>query len=176
MATATGPPSAAARLRGPAIVLGVGFGGFFDGIVLHQVLQWHHMLSNAGDDRLGLERYPVTTVAGLEVNTLWDGIFHVACYLFALIGVIWLWERYRRVQPARPPRRLLVGGLLAGWGIFNLVEGVVDHHLLAIHHVYNTGDPGLTLLYDLLFLAAGALLLAAGWWLMRSGSRHDRTR
>jgi uncharacterized membrane protein len=24
------------------IFLGLGLGGFFDGIVLHQILQWHH--------------------------------------------------------------------------------------------------------------------------------------
>lgn len=28
------------------IVLGLGQGGFFDGIVLHQILQWHHMFTN----------------------------------------------------------------------------------------------------------------------------------
>jgi hypothetical protein len=27
------------------VFLGLGLGGFFDGIVLHQVLQWHHMVS-----------------------------------------------------------------------------------------------------------------------------------
>lgn len=41
----------------PGIVLGVGLGGFFDGIVLHQVLQWHHMFSSV---------YPVDTVSGLR--------------------------------------------------------------------------------------------------------------
>ncbi len=52
----------------PAAFLGVGLGGFFDGIVLHQILQWHHMLTSTGD-------YPATTVRGLEVNTLWDAYF-----------------------------------------------------------------------------------------------------
>jgi uncharacterized membrane protein len=28
------------------IFFGLGLGGFFDGIVLHQLLQWHHMLSS----------------------------------------------------------------------------------------------------------------------------------
>jgi uncharacterized membrane protein len=28
-----------------SVLLGLGLGGFFDGIVLHQILQWHHMLS-----------------------------------------------------------------------------------------------------------------------------------
>ena len=49
-------------------LFGLGLGGFFDGILLHQVLQWHHMLSSAG--------YPATTVANLELNTLFDGVFH----------------------------------------------------------------------------------------------------
>jgi uncharacterized membrane protein len=26
--------------------MGIGFGGFIEGIVLHQILQWHHMLSH----------------------------------------------------------------------------------------------------------------------------------
>ncbi len=25
-------------------ILGLGLGGFFDGIVLHQILQWHHLI------------------------------------------------------------------------------------------------------------------------------------
>ncbi|HEV2921254.1 MAG TPA: DUF2243 domain-containing protein [Actinomycetota bacterium] len=29
----------------PSLLLGIGFGGFIDGIVLHQILPWHHMLS-----------------------------------------------------------------------------------------------------------------------------------
>jgi len=29
------------------ILLGPGLGGFFDGILLHQVLQWHRMFTNA---------------------------------------------------------------------------------------------------------------------------------
>jgi uncharacterized membrane protein len=169
------------RLRGPVVVLGVGLGGFFDGIVFHQVLQLHHMLSNTDSDRLGLTEYPVGTVEGLQVNTLWDGLFHVTTYVLVLVGLFWLWRRYQEVQPGRPPFRLLLGGLLAGWGLFNLVEGVVNHHLLAIHRVYDTGEAGPALLWDLLFLAAGAVLLVGGWLLMgratvpgerRSGSRR----
>jgi uncharacterized membrane protein len=33
---------------GAGIWFGLGLGGFFDGIVLHQILQWHHMLTIAG--------------------------------------------------------------------------------------------------------------------------------
>jgi uncharacterized membrane protein len=44
------------------VLFGLGLGGFFDGIVLHQILQWHHMLTSAG--------YPPTSVENLEINTL----------------------------------------------------------------------------------------------------------
>ncbi len=44
-------PESATSIRLPATILGVGLGGFVDGIVLHQVLQWHHMLSSTGSDR-----------------------------------------------------------------------------------------------------------------------------
>ena len=72
--------SASDRPRAPGILLGIGLGGFVDGIVLHQVLQWHHMLSGEGS-------YPTTTVAGLETNTLWDGLFHAATWVAVAVGL-----------------------------------------------------------------------------------------
>ena len=156
------------RLRAPLILCGVGFGGFFDGIVFHQLLQLHHMLSNTGEDRLGLEPRSPDTVDGLEVNTVWDGLFHGFTYVMLLAGVVWLWSRWRTMPPVRPPWSLLAGGLVTGWGIFNVLEGVVDHHVLAIHHV-TTAEP--VLLYDLLFLGVGAALLGGGIWLLRSPMR-----
>ncbi len=77
---------AASRPRLPGILLGVGLGGFVDGIVLHQILQWHHMLTSEGS-------YPKTTVVGLETNTLWDGLFHAATWLFVVAGLWVLWSR-----------------------------------------------------------------------------------
>jgi uncharacterized membrane protein len=58
------------------------------------------------------------------------------------------------------------GWLLVGWGLFNLVEGIVDHQILTIHHVREGADN--TWLYDGGFLAFGALLLVGGWLLTRS--------
>ena len=60
-----------------------------------------------------------------------------------------------------------VGLLLAGWGLFNLVEGVVDHHLLQLHHVRD--DLGGPLSWDLGFLAVSVVLLVGGWALHRRG-------
>jgi uncharacterized membrane protein len=69
--------------RAADILCGLGLGGFFDGIVFHQVLQWHHMLSNW---------YPVNTIENLEFNTRWDGIFHSTTYVFVLMGLFLLWR------------------------------------------------------------------------------------
>src|SRR5690606_21645165 len=112
--------------RAPALLLGVGLGGFLDGIVLHQVLQWHHLLTDTGD-------HPATTVVGLEDNTLADGIFHLATWAFVVAGILLTVRAWRRGELA-PPWRLHIGLLLVGWGIFNLVEGLIDHQLLGIHH------------------------------------------
>ncbi|MFC9930905.1 DUF2243 domain-containing protein [Streptomyces sp. NPDC127190] len=158
-----GPP----RLQLPGIVLGVGLGGFLDGILLHQLLQWHHMLSSTNHDRIGVRYYDPHTVSGLEMNTLWDGIFHVVCWLAVLTGLGVLYARVTSGRRQVWGSRVLWGWILAGWGLFNLVEGLLDHQILGIHHVH--GGPH-QLWWDLGFLALGALLVAGGL-LLRRGAR-----
>ena len=138
---------------------GIGLGGFVDGIVLHQVLQWHHMVSDTGD-------HPVTTVAGLEVNTMADGFFHIVAWLFVLGASVVTLAQWRQGCLA-PSWSFHLGGMLAGWGLFNLVEGVVDHQLLGIHHVRD--DLGGPVAWDVGFLVFGALLVLGGWLLQRRG-------
>jgi uncharacterized membrane protein len=142
--------------RAPAFVLGLGLGGFVDGIVLHQVLQWHHLLTDAGE--------PMDTVAGLEANTLADGIFHMATWLLVVAATAMMLRAWQRRQLA-PPWRMHIGLALAGWGVFNLVEGLIDHQILGLHHVRD--DLGGPLGWDLGFLALGALLVAGGMALAR---------
>jgi uncharacterized membrane protein len=146
------------RPRLPGILLGIGLGGFVDGILLHQILQWHHMLTSEGS-------YPKTTVAGLETNTLWDGLFHAATWVAVLAGVWVLWRRTTNWRWAISGRAFL-GWMLVGWGLFNLLEGIVNHQILTIHHV-REGAAHQTA-YDLGFLAFGALLVIGGWFLARS--------
>ncbi|MEU8658649.1 DUF2243 domain-containing protein [Actinoplanes philippinensis] len=148
-------------VRLPGIVLGIGMGGFADGILLHQVLQWHHLLTS---------EYPADTVDGLRMNTLGDGLFHTVTWLAVLAGLGLLHSRIGAV-PGRVWRsRELWGWMLVGWGLFNLVEGLVDHHLLGIHHV--RGGP-YQLWWDLGFLILG-LVLAGGGWLLQRGARVAR--
>jgi uncharacterized membrane protein len=137
------------------ILLGVGMGGFVDGIVLHQILQWHNMLSNW---------IPPTTMEAMRVNMLWDGVFHAFVWLVTLIGVFLLWSAAFQGE-AIPTLRSFVGQLLLGWGAFNFVEGIIDHQLLGIHYVRQV--PEYTV-YNLTFLAIGGVLfILIGWALMR---------
>src|ERR671916_2338280 len=139
--------------KAPGLLLGLGLGGFIDGIVLHQILQWHHMLTGEGGGE------PMDTVAGLEANTLVDGFFHLATWLLVVLGITLAVRAWQHGWFA-PPWRTHVGLLLAGWGVFNLVEGTVDHLLLGIHHARD--DLGGPLGWDLGFLAFGVALLIGG--------------
>ena len=157
------PERNVAPSRLPGLLLGIGLGGFVDGILIHQLLQWHHMISDTPD-------HPVTTIVGLEANTLADGLFHVATWLFVLAGMtltIVSWRQGRRA----PTWKFQAGLLLAGWGLFNLVEGILNHQILGIHHLRD--DLGGPLSWDLGFLAFGLLLLIGGWALHRAGGREE---
>ena len=157
-------PTRGKRITAAGILLGLGLGGFFDGIVLHQILQWHHMVSHVDD-------YPTTTVAGLEANTLGDGLFHAATWIATLAGVWLLWT-VLAVPNGAWSTRAFIGLLLMGWGLFNVVEGVIDHHLLELHHVREAS--GNQLIWDLAFLAWGAAMLIGGWYLYRSAPVRSR--
>ena len=138
----------------PGVVLGVGLGGFFDGILFHQILQLHNMLS---------ARIPVVDLASAKANMVFDGLFHAAVWAATLAGVALLFAEGRRGDRLWSPSAF-VGGMLTGWGLFNLIEGGIDHYLLGLHHVVERA--GLSV-WDHLFMVWGAAMLAAGWALIR---------
>ncbi|SDO70384.1 DUF2243 domain-containing protein [Lentzea jiangxiensis] len=138
-----------------ALVLGLGIGGFIDGIVIHRLLGRHHVLSGW---------YPLDDIHPMMVG---DGLFHLLCLLLVLWGVALL----NRRQPL--PNPVLAGGILTGWGVFTLVEGVVDHFVLGIHHVRH--GPG-ELLHDIAFLVVGAVLVVAGVLMSRRSQPAVRER
>lgn len=137
-------------------VLGFALGGFFDGILLHQILQWHHLLS---------------LVPGLEdirLQILWDGYFHALMYVLAAAGIAGLW-RARAMAGAQPGRRLL-GAMLLGFGGWHVIDTFLSHWILGIHRIRVASD--MPLLWDLLWLVVfGLLPLILGHALMnRHGS------
>lgn len=136
------------------LVLGLGQGGFFDGIVFHQLLQWHHMFSSLETDR---------TIAGMELNTVGDGLFHLFDWVLTLTGIFLLWQAGKQTEIWSG--RVFIGAILMGAGLFNLVEGLIDHHILGIHHL----KPGPhQMLWDVGFLASGVVLLAIGLSMIQS--------
>lgn len=148
-----------------AVLLGLGLGGFFDGIVLHQILQWHHMGTSAG--------YPPTTLENLQRNTLWDGLFHAFTYLLTGAGIGTLWQAGER-RDVPWSGKIMAGGLLSGWGLFNVVEGILNHHFLGLHHVNETVPIDQWLYWDMGFLFWGGLMLLGGWRLIQRGRAHVR--
>ncbi len=146
--------------RTSGLLFGLGLGGFVDGIVLHQILQWHHMVSS-------VDGAPTDTVMGLELNTLADGFFHLVTWLLVVAASITSIRAWRQGRLA-PNYSFHFGLVLAGWGIFNVVEGLIDHQLLGVHHVRD--DLGAPLSWDLGFLLLGVVLIAGGRALHRRGA------
>jgi uncharacterized membrane protein len=143
------------------VLLGTGLGGFVDGIALHQLLQWHNMLSTVA---------PPRDLVTMKYNMVWDGLFHAFTWMMTVLGLALLWRAGERADVPWS-RRTFVGALVMGWGAFNAVEGTIDHLVLGIHHV----RPGAgQLAWDLGFLAWGLAMLAGGWALTRV-AREDTT-
>jgi hypothetical protein len=98
----TGPLIAAATL------IGIGMGGFVDGIVLHQILQWHHMLSVP---------MPPIDLLSVKVNMVWDGLFHAFTWIVTFIGLLLLWRVLATMMETAPDGDVFaeleeLGGLL----------------------------------------------------------------
>lgn len=142
------------------IAIGIGMGGFIDGIVFHQILQIHNMLSG---------RIPTDTLVGAKINMVWDGLFHVVVWSATAIGIVLLWKAIKRPNIVLSGRALF-GSTLLGFGLFNAVEGLVDHHILNLHHVYERAGQSI---WDYVFLASGVALMLAGWSMIRGVGRAE---
>ena len=145
----------AAPLRLPSLLLGIALGGFFDGILLHQVLQWHHLLSN------------VEAARDLRIQILADGLFHALMYVLAMIAGVLLWRRRAHLDEPSASRGFW-GWLLAGFGLWHVLDTVLSHWLTGIHRV--RVDSPHPLFWDLLWLGVfGLVPLAIGTWASRGG-------
>lgn len=137
-----------------SFILGFGLLGAVDGIVFHQLLQWHSVYMNT--HRHG--------------QIITDGLFHTFTVIALLVGAVLLWKA-GHPKDIEKGNRMLLSGIFMGGGVFNLVEGIIDHHILQIHHV-KQGDPN-QLAYDLAFLASGAILLFIGILMRRNAEDRD---
>lgn len=131
-------------------LLGFGLGGFFDGILLHQILQWHHLLVNV-DGPLFQD---------IRTQILADGLFHLLMYVISVVGLWKLWRA--RKDYARPGAdRLLLGNAFIGFGTWHILDGILSHWILDIHRIRVDADN--VLLWDLLwFFVFGVAFVVIG--------------
>ena len=146
----------AVRFR-TGLLLGVGIGALVDGILFHQVLRWHHFIS---------DEQRTNTVAGLDANTLADGLFHVAA-LLALVGGLVLLHRSARTGGV-PPGRAFAGSVVVGVAAFNIFDALAAHWVLGLHHIH---QGSYELLSDVVYLAVSVGVLLGG---LAMGTSHSR--
>ncbi|WP_051291241.1 DUF2243 domain-containing protein [Pedobacter glucosidilyticus] len=137
-----------------ACVLGIGLGGFIDGIVFHQILQWHEMVS---------AKIVPLDFTSKSVNMFWDGIFNAFTFFITFFGIILL-HRLLQHNTLFKHQNLFIGGLLLGWGFFNLIEGILNHHIFKFHSVKDFDvNPQI---WNLSFLAFSILIIVLGCFLI----------
>ncbi len=147
-------PASLKPLAAAAFWLGFALSGFFDGILLHQILQWHHLLS-------------AIRASDIRFQVLADGYFHLLMYAIAGWGLWLLWRARERFGLEGASHRFLAW-LLIGFGGWHVLDAVVSHWVLGIHRI--RVDSVTPLAWDLGWLVAfGVLPLAAGLFLRRGG-------
>lgn len=135
--------------------LGFAMSGFFDGILLHQILQWHHLLSGLTSARF----------ADLRIQIMADGLFHALMYVIALAGFYMLYRARADLSLPRAGRRLLANFWI-GFGVWHVVDALLSHWITRIHRIRMDSDYPLA--WDLAWLVAfGLVPLAVGWWMRR---------
>ena len=142
-----------------AILIGIGLAGLIDIIIFHEILQWHHTASH---------KIIPNTMESLQMNIAYDGAFLAFSLIITISGIALLWHASgsNDKNSILSNKWLFVGLVFIGLGGFNTVEGIVNHHILEMHHVMDVADP---LPFDLTFLIVGGLsFLVAGGILLRS--------
>ena len=136
-------------------VFGFGFSGLIDVLLLHHILQWHHLLSGI---------YPMNTLAGLRTNIFADGWFSVGMVVIAGIGagVVWRAERRTREPLAVRP---IAGSAVMGLGVFDLYDAVVDHALLGLHQPLSMGGK-----YNPHWAVVSLLIIGVGAYIYRTAT------
>lgn len=136
-------------------ILGVALGGFFDGILLHQILQWHHLLSLV----------PGEALRDIRTQIFADGAFHVAMYVVAAVGLWLLWRGRAGFEGAGSDLRLL-GSAVLGFSIWQFADVVLFHWILGIHRIrVDVPNP---LAWDIGWMVIfGVPTLILGLWLVR---------
>lgn len=115
-------------------------------------------------------KLPKTTIVNVETNMFWDGRVHAMTWTMTVVGLVLLWRAVVKHRVLLSTK-CLVGSMLMGYGVFNFVEGLIDHHILHLHHVAETLGVSV---YDYAFLASGVIMFWAGWSMVASGKKDEQ--
>ena len=123
-----------------ATLLGIGLGGFFDGILLHQILQWHNMLS---------AWIPPVDLTSVKVNMFWDGLWGM---LYALL------EPRLTARLGRLPGGLVLGlaSLVTFWFVVLPLKGA------GVGGGFDGAEVAIDVAFDLTFGIGTAILFWVG--------------
>lgn len=130
-----------------AILIGIGLAGLIDITIFHQILQWHHTASN---------KIVPNTMEALQMNIVWDGAFLIFSLIITIIGISLLWQGSgsKNKNSLFSNKGSFIGLTFIGFGGFNIIEGVINHHILEMHHVIDVADP---FVFDVTLLVVGGL-------------------
>src|SRR5690625_3096635 len=126
-------------------LFGLGLIAFFDEVVFHQLLRWHHFYDRA------------TT----EIGIISDGLFHAFSW-FATIGGLFLLADLRRRQGLIWTKWW--GAVFLGAGLFQLYDGVIQHKVMRIHQIRYVEN---VIIYDIVWITLAIIFIIVGWYLWR---------
>lgn len=133
---------------------GFGLAGQFDSILLHRILNWHHLMSLAAPH------------AGSLVHLQWDSAFDTVMFALVVLGLSAL--LINRATLVGMQARYLAGAVLAGFGLWHVTDAVVVHWALGLHRIRPAAPA--PLMWDLTWLALfGIAPLAVALPLLRAG-------
>ncbi|MDD9265788.1 DUF2243 domain-containing protein [Paenibacillus sp. GCM10023248] len=127
-----------------SVILGMGLMGALDGIVFHQFLQWHHVIDHHNH----------------RIELFSDGVFNLFVTLLLFYSCVKIFRDAAK-EALSFHTRAFAGSIVIGAGAFNLLEGLIDHQILGLHHVRPASANWL--IYDMVYLLSGIVLIVAGF-------------
>ncbi|MFC0560165.1 DUF2243 domain-containing protein [Halalkalibacter alkalisediminis] len=134
------------------ILFGLGLIAFFDEMVFHQLLRWHHFYDKSTTD----------------IGLISDGLFHAFSW-FATIAGLFLFADLRRRNALWLTRWW--GGVLVGAGVFQLYDGIVQHKMMRLHQIRYVEN---VIVYDLIWNIGALVMIIAGIILINRTRREKQ--
>lgn len=136
------------------IFFGIGFVGFFDETVFHQLLHWHHF-------------YDQSTT---EIGLISDGLFHAFSWFATVMGLFMFADLRRKGQFSL---KRWWGGSMIGSGGFQLYDGTIQHKLMRIHQIRYVDE---VIIYDLVWNGVAIIMILLGMILLNHSKDREKLK